>query len=232
MKKRLSQIGAVLAFALMALAAWSWWGPGPAKKGVVVTIPQGTTLQGATDYLFYAGAIGGPRRRFYWLARFLGEGDPIQAGEFAVPEGASQADVLWLLQHGTPMQRLVTIPEGTPSIIVQEKLDMLPLATGPTPLPTSRRRQRTVAIRYLAQLRTAFCRNRPEHGHRCQEARRCALSGGPRSDRPSCVGAGDRAARPGEDCAAYQRYASRRPGGCSAIAVERLYWQPPFFATA
>ena len=135
MKKRLSQIGAVLAVALMALAAWSWWGPGPAKKGVVVTIPQGTTLQGATDYLFYAGAIGGPRRRFYWLARFLGEGDPIQAGEFAVPEGASQADVLWLLQHGTPMQRLVTIPEGTPSIIVQEKLDMLPLATGPTPLP-------------------------------------------------------------------------------------------------
>ena len=135
MKKRVGQIGALLAFALMALAAWSWWGPGPAAKKVEVTIPQGSTLQSATDYLFYAGAIDGPRWKFYWLARLLGEGDPIQAGEFAVPEGASQADVLWLLQHGTPMQRLVTIPEGTPSIIVQEKLDMLPLATGPTPLP-------------------------------------------------------------------------------------------------
>lgn len=135
MKKRASQIGAILAFALMALAAYSWWGPGPAKKGVVVTIPQGTTLQGATDYLHYAGAIDGHRKKFYWLARLLGEGDPIQAGEFEIAEGASPATVLWQLQHGTPKQRLVTIPEGTPSIIVQEKLDALPFATGGAPLP-------------------------------------------------------------------------------------------------
>jgi len=134
-KKRASQIGAILAFALMALAAYSWWGPGPAKKGVVVTIPQGTTLQGATDYLHYAGAIDGHRKKFYWLARLLGEGDPIQAGEFEIAEGASPAAVLWQLQHGTPKQRLVTIPEGTPSIIVQEKLDALPFATGGAPLP-------------------------------------------------------------------------------------------------
>ncbi|MEO8141393.1 MAG: endolytic transglycosylase MltG [Sphingomicrobium sp.] len=119
----------------MALAAYSWWGPGPAKQKLTVTIPQGTTLQGATDYLHYSGAIGGQRQIFYWLARFLGEGDPIQAGEFEIPAGASPADVLWQLQHGTPMQRLVTIPEGTPSIIVQEKLDALPFATGGTPLP-------------------------------------------------------------------------------------------------
>ena len=135
MKKRAGQIGAILAFALMALAAYSWWGPGPAKKGLVVTIPQGTTLQGATDYLHYAGAIDGHRKKFYWLARLLGEGDPIQAGEFEIPEGASPATVLWQLQHGTPKQRLVTIPEGTPSIIVQEKLDALPFATGGAPLP-------------------------------------------------------------------------------------------------
>ncbi len=135
MKKRLTQIGFVLAFAMMALAAWSWWGPGPAKKAVTVTIPQGTTLQGATDYLHYAGAIGGNRKIFYWLARLLGEGDPVQAGEFAIPAGASPSAVLWQLQHGTPMQRLVTIPEGTPSIIVQEKLDALPFATGGAPLP-------------------------------------------------------------------------------------------------
>ena len=135
MKKRLGQIGVAIAFAAMAFVAYSWWGPGPAKKGTVVTIPQGATLQGAIDYLHYAGAIGGSRKIFYWLARFLGEGDPIQAGEFAIPQGASPATVLWQLQHGTPMQRLVTIPEGTPSIIVQEKLDALPFATGSAPLP-------------------------------------------------------------------------------------------------
>ena len=135
MKKRLSQIGFVLAVAAMALAAWSWWGAGPATNKVTVTIPQGTTLQGATDYLHYAGAIDGNRKKFYWLARLLGEGDSIQAGEFEIPAGASPSDVLWQLQHGTPMQRLVTIPEGTPSIIVQEKLDALPFATGGAPLP-------------------------------------------------------------------------------------------------
>lgn len=135
MKKHLGQIGVALAFGLMALVAYSWWGPGPAKKGVVVTIPQGSTLRNATDFLHYAGAIDGHRKKFYWLARLLGEGDPIQAGEFAIPQGASPADVLWLLQHGAPMQRLVTIPEGTPSIIVQERLDALPFATGGTPLP-------------------------------------------------------------------------------------------------
>jgi UPF0755 protein len=134
-KKRIGQMGFVTAIAAMALAAYAWWGPGPARKPVTVTIPQGTTLQGATDYLHYAGAIGGNRKIFYWLARLLGEGDPIQAGEFQIPAGASPADVLWQLQHGTPMQRLVTIPEGTPSIIVQEKLDALPFATGSAPLP-------------------------------------------------------------------------------------------------
>jgi UPF0755 protein len=134
-KKRAGLLGFVLVVAALAIAAYSWWGAGPAKKPVVVTIPQGTTLQGATDYLHYAGAIDGHRKKFYWLARLLGEGDPIQAGEFEIPKGASSAAVLWLLQHGTPMQRLVTIPEGTPSIIVQEKLDALPFATGGAPLP-------------------------------------------------------------------------------------------------
>ena len=135
MKKRIGQIGVALAFLGMAALAYLWWGPGPAKQKLTVIIPQGTTLQGATDYLHYAGAIGGQRKLFYWLARFLGEGDPIQAGEFEIPKGASPAKVLWQLQHGTPLQRLVTIPEGTPSIIVQEKIDALPFATGGTPMP-------------------------------------------------------------------------------------------------
>jgi UPF0755 protein len=133
-KKFANRIGGALVAIVALLAAYSWWGPGPAKSEVVVTIPQGAALQSATDYLFYAGAIPG-RKRFYYLSRLLGEGDPIQAGEFVIPKHSSPATILDILQHGRPLQRLVTIPEGTPSIIVREKLEALPFATGPAPLP-------------------------------------------------------------------------------------------------
>jgi UPF0755 protein len=45
------------------------------------------------------------------------------------------ASVLDLLQHGKPVQRLITLPEGIPSILVQEKLAAVPYLTGPAPLP-------------------------------------------------------------------------------------------------
>jgi UPF0755 protein len=43
--------------------------------------------------------------------------------------------VLDLLQHGKPVQRLITLPEGIPSILVQEKLAAVPYLTGPAPYP-------------------------------------------------------------------------------------------------
>jgi len=134
-KKKLQRIGAVLAFGLMALVAWMWWGPGPLKQSARVVIPEGAALTSATDYLYYAGAISGPRNKFYYLARLLGEGDPVQAGEFEIPAGASPAKVLDILQHGRPVVRLVTIPEGMPSVLVQAKLAAIPELTGEAPLP-------------------------------------------------------------------------------------------------
>ena len=134
MKKRLQRIGGALVFALIALAAWMWWGPGPLKQNARVVIPEGAALSSATDYLYYSGAISGPRVKFYYLARLLGEGDPIQAGEFEIPAHASADKVLDILQHGRPVVRLVTIPEGMPSILVKEKLDAIDELTGETPL--------------------------------------------------------------------------------------------------
>ena len=133
MKKLAGKIGTGLVFAAMAIVAYMWWGPGPANKGTVVNIPEGARLQSATDYLYYAGAIHGSRDKFYYLARLLGEGDPIQAGEFAIPEHASPATILDLLQHGGSLQRLLAVPEGMPSIIVEERLAALPYASGATP---------------------------------------------------------------------------------------------------
>jgi UPF0755 protein len=133
--KKLQRIGAGLVFAVMALVAFLWWGPGPAKKDIRVVIPEGAALSSATNYLYYAGAIGGPRAKFYYLARLLGEGDPVQAGEFEIPARASAATVLDIVQHGRPVISLITIPEGMPSVLVQEKLEAVQGLTGPAPLP-------------------------------------------------------------------------------------------------
>ena len=43
------------------------------------------------------------------------------------------AAILDLLQHGKPVQRLITVTEGMPSIIVEEKLAANPYLTGPMP---------------------------------------------------------------------------------------------------
>ena len=135
MKKKLQRIGGALVFVLMAFTAWVWWGPGPLKQDTHVVIPEGAALSRATDYLYYAGAISGPRNKFYYLARLLGEGDPVQAGEFEIPARASAAKVLDIIQHGRPVARLVTIPEGMPSILVKEKLESIPELVGDAPLP-------------------------------------------------------------------------------------------------
>lgn len=117
------------------LVGWTWYGPGPAKEDTVVTVPQGAALQTATDFLFYAGAIDGPRWKFYYLARLLGGGTGIQAGEFKIPARASYAEILSILQKGQPIQRLVTIPEGWPSVMVMERVAALKEAVGDAPLP-------------------------------------------------------------------------------------------------
>jgi UPF0755 protein len=67
------------------------------------------------------------------MARIFGSGDPVQAGEFEIPNGMGGADVLDLLQHGKPVQRLITVTEGMPSILVQEKLAANQYLTGPVP---------------------------------------------------------------------------------------------------
>jgi len=112
-----------------------WWSAGPADKPQRIVIQQGETLGLVAGQLHKAGVIPGTRRTFLAMARMFGSNDPVQAGEFEVPPGTSGAGVLDLLQHGQPVQRLMTIPEGMPSIMVQERLAALPFATGPAPLP-------------------------------------------------------------------------------------------------
>ena len=134
MLKRLAFMTAFLGILAGGYIGYQWWGPGPTHKSTTVVIPDGTSLRGAAELLSYPGAIDGLGLQWFYLARIFGAGDPIQAGEFQIPKGASGAAVLDLLQHGQPVQRLLTVTEGMPSIIVQERLAAAEELTGPAPL--------------------------------------------------------------------------------------------------
>jgi UPF0755 protein len=111
-----------------------WSGAGPAKAPVAVVIPSGTSMVKAADILEDAGAIASAER-FLFQAKIFGGGKPIKAGEYEIPARASHADVLGLLQSGKTLQRMVTIPEGTPSVIVHERLMKAPTLAGEVPVP-------------------------------------------------------------------------------------------------
>jgi len=82
-----------------------------------------------------AGAIRVSAGTFRMLARVFGSSDPVQAGEFLIPAGLSADGILNLLQHGRPVQRLVMIPEGLPSVLVHERLMRIPYLTGSVTVP-------------------------------------------------------------------------------------------------
>jgi UPF0755 protein len=132
--RRILVIGAAgLVLAALLLIYFLWWAAGPKPGPHDVIIKEGATLSSVSRQLADKGAIPGSARTYSVMARIFGSGDPIQAGEFRIPKGAGGASVLDLLQHGKPVQRLITVTEGMPSIIVSEKLAAIPYLTGPTP---------------------------------------------------------------------------------------------------
>ena len=133
--RRLLLTGAAgLILAALVLIYVLWWSAGPKPGPHDVIIKEGATLSSVSRQLAEQGAIPGSARTYSIMARLFGSSDPIQAGEFRIPKGASGASVLDLLQHGKPVQRLITVTEGMPSIIVSEKLAAIPYLTGPTPV--------------------------------------------------------------------------------------------------
>jgi UPF0755 protein len=124
--------GALVLIALITVYAL-WWAPGPKPGPHTVIIKEGATVASVARQLEKEGAIPGSARTYYVMARLFGSHDPIQSGEFRVPRGMGGAAVLDLLQHGKPLLRLITVIEGMPAIVVQEKLATNPYLTGPLP---------------------------------------------------------------------------------------------------
>jgi UPF0755 protein len=130
-------LAAIVAAALFA--GWTYWslwaGAGPSTEAKTIVVEQGASVGSVAEQLKREGLIRADPVTYRRFARFLGSGDPVQAGEFAIPAGASGAAILNILQHGRPVQRMVTIPEGMPSVIVHERLMRAPFLAGEIAVP-------------------------------------------------------------------------------------------------
>jgi UPF0755 protein len=136
MIRRLLILLPIVALLAAGGAFWALWaGPGPSAVPVTLIVEEGSSVARVADQLADAGAIRGGPRVFRAFARVFGSRDPIQAGEFLIPPRLSAAGLLDLLQHGRPVQRLVTIPEGMPSVMVRDRLMSIPWLNGPVEVP-------------------------------------------------------------------------------------------------
>jgi UPF0755 protein len=134
-------LGCLLLIILIVVGAgWltvhrNWTGPGPARHPTTVVVPEGSTLAAAARELEKVGAVRSTTG-FLRFARRFGSAVPIKAGEYEVAPHMSARDILTLLQSGHTVQRMITIPEGMPSIEVFERLAREKLLTGKLPIPS------------------------------------------------------------------------------------------------
>ena len=133
--RKLFGLAIIVLVAAVAAVGMLWWSAGPKAGPHRIVVEEGSTLASVARQLDAANIIPGNATTFRAMAKLLGSGDPVQAGEFEIPAGSSAARTLDILQHGRPVVRLVTIAEGMPSILVQEKLAAIPELTGLAPLP-------------------------------------------------------------------------------------------------
>jgi UPF0755 protein len=132
--KHRGRLAAFVAGLALLMVLGSWWITGVVDKDTDFVVPRGATLTSVAKKLEKEQVVGSASA-FLWRAKVFGSADPIKAGEFLLPEGSSRAKILDILQHGQPIRRLVTVPEGMPSIMVYERLMAEKLLTGPVPVP-------------------------------------------------------------------------------------------------
>ncbi|MEC9067540.1 MAG: endolytic transglycosylase MltG [Pseudomonadota bacterium] len=129
-------IGVLGALALLAVVVGARFAFGSAEveRDTAFIVPSGSTLTAVAHKLEDEGLISSADG-FLLRAKLIGGSDPIQAGEFMLPAGIGLGGILQTFQHGDVIRRFITIPEGTPSVLVHEKLMAEPLLTGEIPVP-------------------------------------------------------------------------------------------------
>lgn len=113
---------------------YGWTAEGPSEREVTVVIKTGSSITLAANQLEKGGIIKSADA-FVNRARFLAGTRTIKAGEFRIPAHASNAEILNILTGGKTVQRLITVVEGMPSIMVHERLMANQKLKGDIPVP-------------------------------------------------------------------------------------------------
>ncbi|MCO4092161.1 MAG: endolytic transglycosylase MltG [Sphingorhabdus sp.] len=113
---------------------YGWTAPGPLERAATVIIKPGSSMMSAARQLEKSGAVKSADA-FVSRAKIFGASNTIKAGEFVIPAKASNSDILSILTDGKTVQRMVTIPEGMPSIMVYERLMANDQLTGNISIP-------------------------------------------------------------------------------------------------
>ncbi len=134
-RRLIALLGGILVLAAAGLfVAAPWYLGGPLPRETAFIVPDGSSLGSVAVKLEKEGAIGSARA-FRLRARLFGRSSSIKAGEFLLPKGASPARILAMLQGDDILRRLVSVPEGMPSIMVHDRLMAQPYLTGTVPAP-------------------------------------------------------------------------------------------------
>jgi UPF0755 protein len=127
-------IGLAVAAFVAFRFVYGWTEAGPAPRNISVIVPEGATVADAAVLLKQAGVVRSADA-FLTRTKVFGRGRSIKAGEFLIPKGASNSAIFSILQGGKTLTRLVTIPEGMPSILVHERLMANDQLTGDVAVP-------------------------------------------------------------------------------------------------
>lgn len=113
---------------------YGWHAAGPSTREVTVVVKAGSGIRLVAKQLQKGGVVKSADA-FVNRARIFGATSTIKAGEFLVPAAASNADILSILTGGKTVQRMVTVPEGMPSIMIFDRLMANDMLTGTIPVP-------------------------------------------------------------------------------------------------
>ena len=112
-----------------------WYGIGkPRGASVSLTVAKGASLAAVSSDLDTAGLVDSPRQ-FRLLARLLGSNARVKAGIYRLTPGDAWRHYLRILQDGRVQRFSLTIPEGTPSVLVVQRLQAELRLTGTIAVP-------------------------------------------------------------------------------------------------